>query len=269
MPPDSVAADTACRLCGGLTRERFRLTLLGRHPVSYFACAACGSLQTETPHWLDEAYASGNLSPLDTGAAQRCIDNQAVCVALARWLGLRNVVEFGGGDGLLCRLLRDHGLNGYSTDRHARPVYAQGFSTPDFESPDLVLAFEVVEHFADTRSELQALFAGRPRAVLISTDIYWDQGADWWYLSPETGQHVFFYSRKALRDFGASQGYRLVSGGAYSLFLREGSFSAARARVARLLLKPRLRTVEKAWLLTRTPTGIWQDHERLQSQQRR
>ena len=263
-----MAADLTCRLCGGVTRERFRLTLLGRHSVGYCACTACGSLQTETPHWLDEAYASGNLSPLDTGAAQRCIDNQATCVAIARWLGLRNVVESGGGDGLLCRLLRDHGLNAYSTDRHAPSVYAQGFDTADFATPDLVLAFEVVEHFADPRSELKALFAGQPKAVLVSTDIYRDQGADWWYLSPETGQHVFFYSRKALRDFGASQGYRLVAAGAYSLFLREDAFSATRARVARLLLKPRLRTLEKAWLLTREPIGIWRDHERLASTHR-
>lgn len=268
MPPDHVAAASACRLCGGATQQRFHLTLLGRHRVGYFVCMACGSLQTEAPHWLAEAYASGNLSPLDTGAAQRCIDNQATCIALARWLGLRNAVEFGGGDGLLCRLLRDHGLNGFSTDRHARSVYAQGFDTPDFQTPDLVLAFEVIEHFADPGNELKALFAGRPRAVLVSTDVYWDQGADWWYLSPETGQHVFFYSRKALRDFGAGQGYRLVTGGPYSLFVRDGEFSPARVRVARLLLKPRLRTFEKAWLLTRTPSGIWQDHERLASQQR-
>jgi hypothetical protein len=44
-------------------------TVLNKHRVSYYYyCTGCGSLQTEKPHWLAEAYAPGNLSKLDNGA---------------------------------------------------------------------------------------------------------------------------------------------------------------------------------------------------------
>lgn len=265
MPAASAATPQACRLCGGTTQFQFTLTLLGRHEVGYFRCTHCQSLQTETPYWLDAAYGAGNLSNLDTGAAQRNLINAAACLAVARLFGLHQVIDIGGGDGLLCRLLRDHEVNCYAQDKHALPTYAQGFEEPDFEQPDLVLAFEVVEHFADPEAELRALFARRPKAVLISTAIYTDQRADWWYLAPESGQHVFFYSRQALGLVAATHGYTLVSSGGFLLFLRQGLYGRLRTRIARLLLKTQLRWLLQAHVLFLSTDGVWKDH-RLQAE---
>jgi len=52
------------------------------------------------------------------------------------------------GDGLLCRLLRDYNVNCYVKDKYAVATYGQGFSELDFATPNLLLAFEVLEHFA-------------------------------------------------------------------------------------------------------------------------
>ena len=200
----------ACRLCGGALVHRFDGRLLRRHAVRYFECAACGSLQTEPPHWLDEAYADGNLARLDTGAAQRNLDNLGTVLVLAGMLGLERVVDHGGGDGLLTRMLRDRGLDAHVLDRHAKPHYAAGFDTPAFQRPDLMLAFEVLEHFANPAQDLRALFDPKPPVLLVSTDAWEGQGPDWWYLVPDSGQHVFFYGRKALAQIASREGYRLV-----------------------------------------------------------
>ena len=217
-PQDPLSKLTNCRLCGGLTHHRFDKQLLGSLMVSYYECNHCHSLQTESPHWLDQAY-SGNLADIDTGAAQRNWNNLAVVFHLSKLFGIKSVLDFGAGDGLLCRLLRDYQVNALCLDKHASPTYAQGFEAPEGFQPDMVVGFEVVEHFDEPANQLKALFGRSASVVLISTELYEKQGAEWRYLMPSSGQHVFFYSKKALRDYAASHGYESFFFGRYSLFL--------------------------------------------------
>lgn len=250
----------SCRLCAGALQPRFQGRLLGRHDVQYFECTACGSLQTEPPYWLDEAYRAGNLALADTGAAQRNLDNLGAVLALARWLKLKRVVDHGGGDGLLCRMLRDRGLDAHVLDRYATPTYAAGFDRPGDTPPDLVLAFEVVEHHPEPARDLDALFAGAPPVLLLSTEAWRGQGPGWAYLSPASGQHVFFYAPQALQQVATQRGYRLIGVGGYWLFARQGVFPNWRLRLARRLLKPRLRRWCTAWAATRATPGLMPDH---------
>ena len=56
--------------------------------------------------------------------------------------------------------------------------------------------------------------------MLASTGIFNSQGQDWWYLAPESGQHVFFYSRKALAWLGKQHGYEHFGAGQLQVFSR-------------------------------------------------
>jgi hypothetical protein len=239
---------------------RFRRCVLGKYEVAYFQCEQCRSLQTEPPYWLDEAYRENNLSNLDTGSAQRNLQNLAACWSIAKLLDLRNVVDVGGGDGLLCRLLRDYEINCYVHDRYAKPNYAQGFEHPDFVTPDLIVAFEVLEHYPRPHDDLEVLFGQRPKAIVATTGLYQDQTEDWWYLAPESGQHVFFYSCQALHEVARRHGYDLLISGGYLLFLRSGTFGGVRRALARLMLKSKARRWTKALLVTRSAAGVWKDH---------
>ena len=111
IPPrkDQTAGNGTCHLCGSAMAPQFKAEILSKYDVGYFRCDGCGSLQTEPPHWLGEAYAS-NLGDRDCGAAQRNLSNFAVCLALAKIWGVRNAIDHGGGDGLLTRMLRDYGI---------------------------------------------------------------------------------------------------------------------------------------------------------------
>ena len=93
-----------CRLCNGSLKASFCLEVLAKYEVQYYKCADCQSLQTETPYWLDEAYDHKNLSNTDTGAAQRNLHNLAACFVMAKLFNAKNVIDVGGGDGLLCRM---------------------------------------------------------------------------------------------------------------------------------------------------------------------
>lgn len=251
---------SACRLCGGPLTERFRTLVLGRHTVRYLQCGGCHSLQTEAPYWLEEAYRE-NLSNLDTGAARRNLRNMAASHSIARCFGARNVLDLGGGDGLLCRLLRDTGLNCYVQDRYATPTYAQGFDKPDFAQPDMVTAFEVFEHLPNPARDLDDFFATQPGVLLVSTEIYAGQGPAWWYISAESGQHVFFYSREALARVGQTFGYQVVLSGEFVLFVRNDLGSAWLRLKAALLLKRRVCRLTAARLMLQPVPGVLADFE--------
>jgi hypothetical protein len=253
-----------CRLCNGELRSRFSVQVLAKHTVEYFYCLICGSLQTEPPYWLKEAY-ENNLALLDTGAAQRNLANLSASYVVAQLLGLRNLIDFGGGDGLLCRLLRDYGLNCFLEDKYAKASYSLAFTCPNFEKPELLLAFEVLEHFDNPHSDLRMLFQHSPKALLASTVPYAMQDADWWYLTPETGQHVFFYSQAAMRLIAKTWGFDVIGQGFYWLFIRTGTVGPIRKALARILLtRPLLRLVGALLRLMPTP-GVNRDFGSLRS----
>jgi hypothetical protein len=213
------SASPICRLCSGAVAPAFEAAIMGKRRIGYFKCQACGSLQTETPSWLDEAYDS-HLGHLDLGAVQRNLANQAACYLAAKLWGCRNALDYGGGDGLLCRMLRDHGINCYVSDKYGDPTYAQTFTRPDFAAPEIMFSFEVFEHFADPASELADVFSRGATVVVASTGLYREQGADWFYLSLASGRHVFFYSPRAIHLIAKRFGYVATISGPYVLFVR-------------------------------------------------
>ncbi|HEY3731941.1 MAG TPA: methyltransferase domain-containing protein [Steroidobacteraceae bacterium] len=263
MTATTESAPDRCGLCDGALRESFVLTVLEKYRVRYRTCERCGSLQTEPAYWLQQAYESNNLALLDTGAAQRNLANVAAAFVVSRLLRMNAVLDYGGGDGLLCRMLRDYTVNCFVDDKYATVTYARAFTRPDFSTPDLLLAFEVFEHFEHPRQELQALFRRAPAAILASTLLYTGQNSDWWYLSPETGQHVFFYTHGALSAIAIEHGYRLAVCGPYILFYRPQSCGALRVVLLKLMLRRVPRTLIGMLLRGWPPRGVWKDFERL------
>lgn len=210
-----------CRLCDGPVVGVFKRLVLASHEVSYLECQNCRSLQTEEPWWLDAAYADGSLALIDTGPAWRGVNCQAIIYITARILGFRttaSVLDYGGGTGLLCRLLRDQGFDARVFDPHARNDLARGFED-NGARPDILCAFEVVEHFANPKHDMAAIFDRRAHLLIIGTDTYNRQGPAWRYLIPETGQHVFFYSHEGMQHLARSHGYYYERVGNLHFFL--------------------------------------------------
>jgi hypothetical protein len=211
----------ACRLCGGSAAPFTQQRVLDKYDVRYFRCATCDLLQTEAPYWLEEAY-SHALAALDTGALVR---NQ-VCArltlttALLGAVGDRACLDFGGGHGVLVRMLRDFGLDFRWYDRFGENLFARGFTGNPDEPHALVTAFEVLEHFADVGVELDRLFRPGHGLVLAGTVLHDGPADDWFYYTPESGQHVAFYSRRTMQHIAARYGYDVHAGEIYTLFVR-------------------------------------------------
>lgn len=188
-----------CRLCGAQSRFTFRQQLLD-HAVAYFDCNECGYFQTESPHWLERAYASA-INDVDTGILWRNqLNVKRVLMTLLAFNRLQGqVVDHAGGYGILVRLLRDAGVDARWRDKYCDNLLARGFEALSLNA-DLLTAFEVFEHLEHPLEELKALLAQAPQ-VLISTELLQQDGTparDWWYLGPEHGQHIGFFRRRTL-----------------------------------------------------------------------
>tara|TARA_B110000879_G_scaffold203857_1_gene281941 strand:- start:1340 stop:2152 length:813 start_codon:yes stop_codon:yes gene_type:complete len=250
-----------CRLCSGGLDLRFSARVLDKYDVQYFKCNNCQSLQTETPFWLNEAYEESNLTNLDTGVAQRNLSNLAASFLVSKLFTLTNAIDFGGGDGLLCRLMRDYSINCFVLDKFASPTYAQGFDQPDFVEPDLLVAFEVLEHLGCPNSDLDLIFRFDPKVLLFSTAIYSNESHNWWYLSAETGQHVFFYSAEAFRIIAERYGYESVISGSYILLAKPNLLNGIKKLLVKVLLNKYFVRIFRSIIFILPTRGVWLDHE--------
>jgi glycosyltransferase involved in cell wall biosynthesis/SAM-dependent methyltransferase len=219
-PVASPVATAACRLCGRAAARVFSRLLLRRHEVDYFHCSGCGSLQTERPHWLDEAYVPDN-ERYDTGAVFRTLSNAAFLFDLhARLGGTHRIVDVGCGTGLLVRQLRDAGLPAFGCDKYDDSRLALGFKVDELPRDAVLNLCEVAEHFVEPAEEFERLFAADPAVLVLQTGIVGTPDEDWSYLAPEHGQHVFFYSAPALQWLAARHGRTLLACGGYALLVR-------------------------------------------------
>ena len=255
------ASVVPCRLCGGPSSPAFEATVLDRYKVMYFVCGACKSLQSEDPYWLGDAYDSA-IAATDTGAVTRNLICHAAIVAVARVLRIHGrFLDFGGGAGMLCRLLRDSGIDAYVCDRYSDPQYAKAFvmELPQVLDGQLALlsAIEVFEHCAEPAVEIGQLFAKHPRILFATTLPYRGEGRDWWYLGAHAGQHVFFYSPAALANLGAKHGYHYFASGYFHVFSLRPITSWQRAALRLLLSRLGLRIIRV--YLAATQRGSYSD----------
>lgn len=215
MTDRPAAADgDLCRLCGKPTCFVFTSTILGRHEASLFQCPSCGYGQFASPHWLEEAYRDA-ITATDLGLLQRCVRRCRHIRGLLALAGVSRqpVLDWGGGFGVLTRLLRDAGIDCHHWDPHCRNLFASGFEAdPSSRRWGAVVAIEVMEHLVDPWSLLDGA-AAVSDLVIFSTDLIREPPpADWRYYALEHGQHVGFHSKRSIRFASTRLGMHAASG---------------------------------------------------------
>jgi hypothetical protein len=217
-------------------------------------------LQTEEPYWLAESY-SDAISNLDIGPINRAFTGSQIVetLILTSFDPHASYVDWGGGYGIFTRHMRDLGYDYYWRDLHCENLFAKQFVAAEGRRYELLTAFEVFEHLVDPIGEIETMLHFS-RNLFFTTLLLPDGPSDledWWYFSPEHGQHVSFYTRNTLEVIADRFGLHLNSDGVGNHLLSERQVSAKAferavingrsAKLSRTLLR---RRTKKSSLLT-------------------
>jgi len=251
-----------CPLCNSERQQVFNTVLLKRHAVDYYYCNSCGLLQTETPWWLEEAYTEA-IADADTGLIAR---NQGIARKLAALLYCcfdrqGHYIDSAGGYGMLTRLMRDIGFDFYWHDDYCRNLFARGFEADKLSGAvSAVTAFEVLEHVQDPLQFLShCLQENTASTIIFSTELFRGDPpapSDWWYYTPDTGQHISFYQRRTLEMLASKLSLRLYSHRNLHI-LTERRINTALFR----LMTGRLSWPGYAWARLRMTSRTFPDHQ--------
>ena len=271
-PGHDTLPNPTCRVCGGTLAPKWTLTVLDRHEAGYFECLQCGCLQIPNPHWLAEAYRDeGKPIATNPDAGRFCRNFSAYTRLRALeyaglFAGQLRALDYGGGSGLLAAMLRLAGRECRQFDPYCPlPLFAPELA---FQSPEqipaggfnAVVALEVFEHLCDPVDVIRTLasYLAPAGTIVLSTGLY-EPGVhteDWPYLSRPAGQHITFYTRKAIRILADAAGLPNAC-----LFPSEDGFLIVlthleRSQAAQCLTRA-AHALRSTSLLTKWTTGAW------------
>lgn len=216
------------KITGGHTELVFTTKVLNKYDVKYYRCLETGFIQTEDPYWLQEAYSSA-ITKLDIGLVSRneFLRNKTVKVLSDCFDGNKKFLDYAGGYGMFTRMMRDMGYDFYHHDIYCKNLFADFFDLSNCEQKsgfEAVTAFEVFEHLTNPLEEIQAITQLGSNVlfstVLLPADL--KNISNWWYVAPETGQHIAFYTEKSLEHIAKQLGLHFLSDGISThLFAKE------------------------------------------------
>lgn len=188
-------------------------------PIYYRRCATCGFLFTDAfddwsvdqfkTHIYNEEYRA-----FDPGYEIWRPTNNANLVA-SLWgphKAKTRVLDFGGGNDVLCTVLR---ANGFQKAVTYDPMVPEHAGRPEGKF-DLVTCFETLEHLPDPVDGIARMVecVAEPGAVFYSTltqpDDFQNHGIGWWYVGPRNG-HISIFTKQALAAAWARHGFKTVA----------------------------------------------------------
>jgi len=205
-----------CKICNSETVSILDIKILKQYEGRVRSCSNCGFEFVEDPYWLPDSFKT-SLNQFDVGSADRSL----IIAGFVRSLFRRSkasaikVLDFGGGDGLATRILRDAGLDCRWEDPYCQPVFAVGPPYSEVEHFDLVFMGEVALHLTDPLETITSLMKRSERLLMTAVVPPEKIETDWWYLMPQTGQHVAFYPVKTLRWIATELSLYLLTDGKF------------------------------------------------------
>jgi hypothetical protein len=189
--------------------------ILGKYETNFYYCSNCDFVQTEDPHWLNEAY-SNVFTSIDTGTMFRNMRNTANLLFFMKFVDDGPCLDYGGGYGVLTRMMRDYGFDFYHYDKYAQNLFANGFGGDLNLKYNLVTSFENFEHFVTPLEEIESIL-NITETIYFTTELLPNIPPplinDWWYYVPGTGQHIAFYSKKTLEYIAMKNAMHFITDG--------------------------------------------------------
>lgn len=193
---------------------------LSGYPVYYFLCINCGfCFSPEIHRWPMSDFVSkiynDHYIEVDPDYVEARPKQNAL--QLNELFGPNKAairhLDYGGGMGLLSRLLREQGFDSTSFD----PFYDNSIAVENMGKFNLITAFEVFEHVSalDVLRKNISLLLADDGLFLFSTlisdgQIKRHERLTWWYAAPRNG-HISLFSQKSLVIFALKEKFKFGS----------------------------------------------------------
>lgn len=207
-----------CKICGTSANKIFDAKILNKYTVNYYFCDFCGFMQTEKPYWLSEAHDEA-INIFDTGIMSRNIEFASKTAMILFIFFDKNAkyLDYAGGYGLFCRIMRDIGFDFFWYDLYAKNLVSRGFEYFDTQPQEIMAltAFECFEHLLNPIDEIEKMLKLSP-SIIFSTNVLpvvLPEPKDWWYYAFQHGQHISFFSLRTLQFIANKFQLNLYSNG--------------------------------------------------------
>lgn len=207
-----------CKICNSESRHAKTLTVRNTHQAEYYLCQSCGFMFIDNPTWLTEAY-EAPINITDTGYVMRNVYLSRKTLILCSLIFGTNktYLDYGGGYGMLTRLMRDYGLHFLWDDIYTKNLFAQGFEYKKEQNTpiELLSTFECFEHLPNPKEEIDKMFS-ITKNIFFSTVLLPEEtppASDWEYYGLNHGQHVAFYSKESLSYIAKQHGVYFYTDG--------------------------------------------------------
>jgi hypothetical protein len=195
----------SCPICKSQVVDFSTFTVRGEVSAEYKRCKTCKFIHAENPSWLEGSFTDA-LNSLDIGSVDRCNIVADFVEVLVNSLKVNHpkVLDWGGGYGLLTRILRDRGVRCSHYDPYTEPLFAENIVLQSDARFDLIVLSEVMLHITDPVSTLTELLKLSDNIMFTAVIAPPDVRPDWWYFMPDTGQHVAIFSQQTIPELGAA-----------------------------------------------------------------
>lgn len=134
---------------------------------------------------------------------------------VSSWRADSRFIDWGGGYGLMTRMARDRGINMANFDPFVQPLFSAPANLDRLCPVEVIVASEVFLHIENPLDALGQLLSFSP-VVIITAVVPPDRvSPDWWYLMPDTGQHVSFYPVATLKKMAEITETKLITDGRF------------------------------------------------------
>lgn len=206
-----------CVICAGKCVEILRYLVLKQNQAILVRCQNCEFTYVVEPGWLAGSFTE-TLQPLDVGTVDRCsvvLDFVQAVARITGWSSPTRFLDWGGGYGLMTRMARDRGMNFANFDPYVQSLFSAPANLDRLRPVEVIVASEVFLHIENPLHALSELLSFSP-VVIITAAVPPDQiSLEWWYLMPDTGQHVSFYPLPSLKKLAELTETKLLSDGRF------------------------------------------------------
>ncbi len=225
-------APSPCKICGNAAPlfgvvdfnksceevSGLRLSISGV-PIYYRRCANCRFVFTDAfDNWAADQFKTHvynddyRMVDPDYQTKRPRANAEVVARLWGQHAAETRVLDYGGGNGVLCNALLEHGFTVAQTYDPMVPEFAR---RPDGKF-DLVTCFETLEHLPDPMAGISSILesAAETGLILFSTLVqpadFEKIGINWWYIGPRNG-HVSIFSKQALTVAWNCHRYQVAS----------------------------------------------------------